>query len=189
MRMWAIMAAALLVCGGAHAQSAACLAPAAPGEGPVAIRDAKFVVYETTVPGAGPQSRQTIVQLQACATLSGSATTYVLSYKPVLFSADGHLLQGGSLVSGLKVPADDPLKGGPAHALINETFSVGYALDHAKLPRTVMVTALVAGTCIPQGAGCAPLPGDTPVRTVTVPVCLADGSFPPPSECPAGAAK
>ena len=181
-----LFAAALLVSGAAQAQSTACLAPATPQDGPVAIRDAKIVVYDTTLPGGGPQSRQTIVQLQACAAISGTSTTYALSYRPVLFSADGHLLQGGGLVSGLKVPADDP-KGGPGHALINETFQVGYAIDRAKLPRTIMVTALAAGACVPAGNGCAPLPGDTQVRTVTIPVCLADGSFPPSPDCPAAA--
>jgi hypothetical protein len=188
------MSLALLAAGPAQAQSAAgpgaaCLAPAAAGEGPVAIRDAKIIVYETTVPGGGPQSRQTIIQLQACAALAGTATAYVLSYKPVLFSSDGHLLQGGTMVSNLKVPADDIAKGGPGHALINDSFSVGYAIDRTKLPKSIMITALTAGTCTPQGTGCAALPGDTPVRTVTVPVCLADGSFPPASECPAGASK
>ena len=178
--------AALLAAGPALAQTPACLAPGGPQDGPVAIRDAKIVVYDTTMPGGGPQSRQTIVQLQACASIPGGAASYALSYRPVLFSADGHLLQGGSLVSGLKVPADDA-RGGPGHALINETFQVGYAIDRAKLPRTIMITALAAWACVPAGTGCAPLPGDAPVRTVTVPVCLADGSFPPAAECPAGA--
>lgn len=186
MRHFAFAIAALLASGAAQAQSTACLAPNAAQDGPVAIRDAKIVVYDTTMPGGGPQSRQTIVQLQACAAISGSATTYALSYRPVLFSSDGHLLQGGTPVSGLKVPADDA-KGGPGHALINETFQVGYAIDRTKLPRSIMITALAVGACVPAGNGCAALPGDTPVRTVTVPVCLADGSFPPAPDCPAGA--
>ena len=186
MRHLTLLAAALLASGAVQAQTAACLAPTGPQDGPVAIRDAKIVLYDTAMPGGGPQSRQTIVQLQACAAISGSAAVYALSYRPVLFSADGHLLQGGSLVSVLKVPADDA-KGGPGHALINETFQVGYAIDRAKLPRSIMITALAAGTCVPAGTGCAPLPGDTAVRTVTVPLCVADGSVPPAAECPAAA--
>ena len=193
MRWVALMSLAVLISGSAQAQSgpsAACLAPPVAGDGPVAIRDAKFLVYETTVNGGGAQSRQTIVQLQACAALAGTATAYVLSYKPVLFSADGHLLQGGTLVSALKVPADDAAKGGPGHALINDSFSIGYAVDHAKLARTIMITALTAGACVAQANGaCAALPADTPVRTVTVPVCMADGTRPPPAECPAAVGK
>ncbi len=186
MRPIALITAALLLAAGTAQAQTACLAPTGPQDGPVAIRDAKIIVYEATMQGGGPQSRQTIVQLQACAAISGSATTYALSYRPVLFSADGHLLQGGTPVNGLKVPADDA-KGGPGHALINETFQVGYAIDRAKLPHTIMITALAAGTCVPIGNGCAPLPGDAAVRTVTVPVCLADGSFPAAAECPVAA--
>ena len=193
MRLFALITAALLSSGAARAQTvppAACLAPATAGDGPVAIRDAKLMVYESTVQGGGPQTRQTVVVLQACAALSGGATAYVLSYKPVLFTADGHLLQGGSMVSNLKVPADDPAKGGAAHSLISDSFQIGYAIDHAKLARTIMITALTAGVCVPQANGtCAPLPPDTPVRTVTVPVCFADGTFPAPAECPGAATK
>ena len=194
MRHLALLATALLAASSAHAQTGpgpgpACLAPVTAADGPVAIRDAKFLVYETSVPGAGPQSRQTIVQLQACAALAGTATAYVLSYRPVLFSADGHLLQGGNLVNGLKILADDP-KGGPAHIVISDGFSIGYTIDHTKLARSIVITALTAGPCTATAGGaCAALPPDTPVRTITVPVCLADGTVPPPAECPAAAAK
>jgi|GEM_PF-5878128 len=190
MRIPGLIVAALLMAGAAQAQtatpSAACLAPMTPQDGPVAIRDVKFVVYEAAMPGSGANTRQSVVAMQACAALSGTATTYALTYRPVLFSADGHLLQGGTLVSNLKVPADDAAKGGPAHALITETFSVGYIIDRARLGKTMMFTALAAGPCTAQANGsCAPLPSDVQARTITVPACIADGTAPTPAECPA----
>ncbi len=192
MRTLVLIGMALFVAHGAQAQpapSAACLAPAAAGEGPVTIRDAKFGVYETTVAG-NPATKQTVVTMQACAMITGTANAYALSYRPVLFSADGHLLQGGTAVNNLRVVADDPVKGGAAHAVISENFTIGYAIDHSKIARTVLITALAAGTCtaLPNGV-CAPLPPDTQVRTITIPTCLADGAYPPPVECPAGVTK
>jgi hypothetical protein len=172
----------------AHAALAqtACLAPPPAGEGPVSIRDAKIVAWEAGVSGGAADAKQTVVRLQACAVIAGNAAHYVLNYRPVLFTSDGHLLAAGSGASQ-RVDAEDP-KGGPGRYLLSEDFSVGYVIDHAKLPHKVMVTALSAGPCTPAANGActpsAPLPAPA---TVEVPVCLADGTVPPPPQCAAGA--
>jgi hypothetical protein len=170
----------------ALAQSPSCLAPSATGAGPVSIRDAKIVAWESGVTGGAAGARQTVVRLQACAVISGDAAHYVLNYRPVLFSADGHLLAAGNGFSQ-RVDADDP-KGGPARYLVSEDFSVGYVIDHAKLPSTVMVTGLAAGPCTLAASGaCAPSAPLPSPATLTVPVCLADGTTPAPTQCPAAA--
>ena len=84
-------------------------------------------------------------------------------------------------------PADDA-KGGPAHAVISESFSLGYLIDRTKLARTLVVSGLRAGPCTAAADNrCAPLPPDLPMRRVSIPACLADGAVPPPAECPAAA--
>lgn len=168
----------------AQAPSTACLAPAAPEDGPVAFRDVKFVVYEAGVPGGAAGARQSVVSMQACLMISGTAPAYAVAYLPVLHTADGHMLQAGN-ASFVRIAADDA-KGGPAHAVITENFSIGYLIDRAKLGRTLTLSGLRAGPCTAAADGrCQPLPADVPMRRVTVPACLADGSVPPPAECPA----
>lgn len=169
-----------------QAPSAACLSPAAQEDGPVAFRDVKFAVYEAGVPGGPAGARQSVVSMQACLMLSGNAPAYAVSYLPAVYTADGHMLHAGN-ASFIRVPADDP-KGGPAHAVITESFSIGYLIDRNKLARSLTISGLRAGPCIAAADGrCQPLPADLPMRRVTVPACLAEGSVPPPAECPAAA--
>jgi hypothetical protein len=170
----------------AQAPSTACLAPAAAQDGPVAFRDVKFAVYEAAVPGGAATARQSVVSMQACLMVTGDAPAYAVSYLPAIYTTDGHMLHAGN-AAFIKVVADDP-KGGPAHAVITESFSVGYLIDRAKLARSLTVSGLRAGPCTATADGrCQPLPADLPMRRVTVPACLADGSVPPPAECPAAA--
>ncbi len=170
----------------AQAPSEACLAAASPQDGPVAFRDVKFAVYEAGVPGGAPNARQSVVSMQACLMVQGSAPSYAVAYLPAIYTADGHMLHAGN-AAFIRVPADDP-KGGPAHMVITESFSVGYLIDRAKLARALTVSGLRAGPCTATPDGrCQPLPADLPMKRVVVPACLADGSVPPPAECPAAA--
>jgi hypothetical protein len=185
-RLTVIGAALLLACGGQAlaAPAPACLSPATPADGPVSFRDVKFVIFEAAVPGGPASSRQTVVGMQGCAVLSGTATSYYFRYLPVLYTVDGHLLRTGTLVSQ-RVMADDPVHGGVAHDIITDSFSLGYVVDPSKLPHSLTLTGVSVGACTVTADGsCAPLPAGTPSRNITVPACLADGTMPAPAECP-----
>jgi hypothetical protein len=170
----------------AQAPSTACLSAATQEDGPVAFRDVKFAVYEAGVPGGAAGARQSVVSMQACLMVTGTAPAYAVSYLPAVYTTDGHMLHAGN-ASFIRVPADDP-KGGPAHMVITESFSIGYLIDRSKLARSLTVSGLRAGPCTAAPDGrCQPLPAELPMRRVVVPACLADGSVPPPAECPAAA--
>jgi hypothetical protein len=74
----------------------------------------------------------------------------------------------------------------PAHSILSEDFGLGYAIDHGKLASTLMITGLGAAPCTMRADGtCAVMPPPPAVATINAPVCLADGTVPPPPQCPA----
>jgi hypothetical protein len=186
MRGLSIIGLAMLAAGSGVALAAppaACLAPSSAEDGPVSLRDAKLVVYETAVPGGAATTRQTVVLLHACVVLSGdpSTTSYTLGFRPVLYSTDGNQLQGGTPFNQ-PIAAENPAAGGAARTAIVDTISLGYAVNHAKLGPLSLINVTLSA-CKKDGS-CTTLP---PVGTISTKACVADGIAPVPAECPAAA--
>jgi hypothetical protein len=186
LRMGGVVALACLGCGlfGAVALAQAadpCLAPIPGGASAFVLRDAKLIVRDVAGLNGSGGLPQTSVEVHGCAVLSGAGTPvgFQADYQAIVYSADGHQLQGGTAFEQF-YHSDNPV-GGVAHIPIADTIFLGYKIDHAKLAKSLTLVGTYVAPCSGPGQCASPVY----TGTITVPACVVDGMQQPTADCPA----